>query len=85
MTGRHVVLAAMAGREHVQVGAPAAHDGAYALWAVLDGDLRAPHGRGERRHTIAGDVVRFYRVRPVDCEDITPRETVTVGQVSRAR
>lgn len=61
---RTILLAAMQSGQHIQVGQPfnSWHD-AHDAWTAADGDLRAPHGRGERMHAIQGEPVRFYRLR----------------------
>ena len=79
-----VLLAAIEGqREHVQVGNVMDHDGAYVLWSLLDGDLKGPHGLGNRGHYIHGEPVKFYRLRQENPVDIDITNRVPVGHIRR--
>lgn len=94
---RHVVLAAMAGGSHVQVGAAGSYNGAHALFNILDGDQSgfkrdergAQRAGAGRLHSIHGEPVRFYRVRESSAiklsQEFGPVERVPVGHVRKGR
>jgi hypothetical protein len=94
---RHVVLAAMAGGQHVQVGGAGTLDGAHALFNILDGDqsgfkrtdLGALYMGAGRLHSIHGEPVRFYRVRESSAIKLSQEfgfvERVPVGHVRKGR